>query len=95
MENPTIEHQPEEQRFVARVDGHECVLEYRLVPGALDLVHTYTPSAVRGRGIAGKLVRFAFDHVTREGLQVVPTCPYVGDYLARHPEFGHLVVGSR
>lgn len=90
-----IEHQPGERRFVTRVDGRECVLEYREVPGGLDFVHTYTPSELRGRGIAGQLVRFGLDHAAKEGLRVIPTCPYVGDYIERHPELRELVSSGR
>lgn len=83
-----VEHRPSEHRFVAQVDGQECLLSYQPSPGALDFVHTYVPSALRGRGIAGVLVQAGLDFARAEGLRVIPTCWYVRDYIDRHPGAG-------
>ena len=47
-----------------------------------------------GRGLGSKLVRFALDDARRRGLRVIAICPYVQDYLTRHPEDHDIVVGG-
>jgi len=55
------------------------------------LDHTETPPQVRGRGIASRLVAGVLELVRARGLKVVPRCPFVRTYLAKHPEFHDLV----
>ena len=75
------------QRFEARFPEGVAVLQYRYGnDGALILVHTEVPSALRRRGIATRLagaaLAFAMDH----HLVVIPVCPFVTAYLQQHPE---------
>lgn len=49
------------------------------------LPHVEVDPAHRGRGVAGALVRHVFDDVRAQGQQVRPLCPYVVDWLRRHP----------
>ncbi|MER7349747.1 GNAT family N-acetyltransferase [Streptomyces aurantiacus] len=52
---------------------------------ALVPVHTEVPPAHAGRGIAGALARELYATAAREGLAVVPLCPYVAKWAERHP----------
>ncbi|ARF65566.1 MULTISPECIES: GNAT family N-acetyltransferase [Streptomyces] len=54
-------------------------------PGALVAVHTVVPSEHGGRGIAGALVREFYALAGREGVPVVPLCPYAAKWAQRHP----------
>ena len=81
-----IDHRPDEQRFQTIVDDQLCVLDYRELPGVLQLTHTGVPDAVAGRGIAAELVKAALDHARAHGLKIEPRCSYVRVYLRRHPE---------
>lgn len=52
--------------------------------GQVDIVHTYVPPHLRGRGIAMHLVDAAYAFASLERFSVVPTCTYVSDtYLPR------------
>ena len=87
MSSPvTIEHRPDEQRFVAMVDGHACEADYRLSPGVMWMTHTGVPRPLEGRGIAAQLVAHALDWARAQGLKVKPSCSYVAVYMRRHPE---------
>lgn len=79
--------------FHAHVAGERGVLEYSLSAGRMEIAHTFVPTALRGQGIAGLLVRAALDHARAEGLSVVPGCPYAAGWIQRHPAYADLVAG--
>ena len=87
-----VEHEP--GRFFARVDGEVAELLYERRGDVLDVQHTWTPPALRGRDIAARLTDAAFAHARAHGLRVVPSCPYTQTYVARHPEVRALVEGA-
>ena len=80
-----IEHEPG-RRFVARCGDVEAELVYTRRGDVLDVQHTWTPPALRGRAVAARLTDAAFAYARAEGLRIVPTCSYTRTYLARHPE---------
>ncbi|GHB75087.1 N-acetyltransferase [Streptomyces xanthochromogenes] len=52
---------------------------------ALVAVHTVVEPGHEGKGIAGDLVREFYATAAREGLAVVPLCPYAAKWAERHP----------
>jgi uncharacterized protein len=76
----------EASRFEAVVDGQVAFLEYTRRPNAIVFVHTEVPESLRGRGIATRLVQGALESARSEGLPVVVRCPFVRDYLQKHPD---------
>ena len=61
---------------------------YRRVDQEMDLYHTYVPEVFRGRGIAEKLCKAAFEYAKAQRLTVLPSCSYISDaYLKRHREY--------
>jgi predicted GNAT family acetyltransferase len=73
-------------RFELVVDGHLAELVYQRVGDRLVLVHTEVPEALGGRGLGGVLVRAALDAAAREGLTIVPECPFARRWLEGHPD---------
>ena len=73
-------------RFELRADGWLAELVYRIRGDRLVLVHTEVPVELEGRGIGGRLVTAAIDRAVREGLTLVPLCPFARGWLERHPE---------
>ncbi|KIF77907.1 acetyltransferase [Streptomyces sp. 150FB] len=55
-------------------------------PGALIAVHTVVEEGQEGKGIAGALVREFYAMAGREGVPVVPLCPYAARWAQRHPD---------
>jgi uncharacterized protein len=83
---------PDRSRFEITVDGELAgFAEYRSRPGRIVFTHTEVDDPYQGHGLAGKLVRAALDRARRLGLEVTPLCPYVADYIRRHPEYADLV----
>jgi predicted GNAT family acetyltransferase len=73
-------------RFELRADRRLAELVYRIRGNRLVLVHTEVPVELEGRGIGGRLVTAAVDRAAREGLTLVPLCPFARDWLERHLE---------
>lgn len=90
METMAIEHEPG-RGFHVDVNGHRSELHYTLSGGRMAITHTQVPDALRGRGIAGQLVRAAFDRARAEGWTVAPQCSYAAAWAERHPEVGDLL----
>ncbi len=74
-------------RYELDVDGTTAFANYRLAPGKVIITHTETPPALRGRGIASRLVQGALELIRADGMKVVAGCSFVADYLDKHPEF--------
>jgi len=88
----TVDHHPAQNRFVLTLPEGEAKLSYRMVsPAVMDLTSTFVPSAARGRGAGAKLAEAALLYAREQGLQVIPTCWYVGDYIEKHPAFAALL----
>jgi predicted GNAT family acetyltransferase len=87
---PTIVHEP--GRFVVRTEDAEAELRYERRAGVLDVLSTYTPPALRGRGLAARLTEAAVAYARREGLRIRPTCSYTRAYLDAHPDLRMLAV---
>lgn len=64
---------------------------YRDVPGSRTFVHTEVDDAYAGQGLAGRLAKYAVEHVRDAGLRLVPECPYIAGWLKRHPEYDGIV----
>lgn len=63
-----------------------AIAEYKLIKNRLILTHTEVPVALEGQGIGSALARFALDFARERQLEVMPLCPYMAAYMARHPE---------
>ena len=73
-------------RFEVTVEGRLAMLEYRRTEATLDLIATRVPDVLEGRGLGGVLVRGALDVARRDGLAVIPTCPFVRTWFERHAD---------
>ena len=78
-------------RFEVNIDGKSAFLQYVLGEGTISLTHTYTPEALRGKGIASAVTKFALDYAKEKKLQVIVGCSFVGEYIKLHPEYKPLL----
>jgi len=88
---PEVSHEPAAGRFLIRTERGIALLTYKHRGADLELFHTEVPAALEGKGYAAALAAAALDYARREGMKVIPTCPYVKAYLERHPEQSDLV----
>ncbi|MFC3551744.1 GNAT family N-acetyltransferase [Lysobacter cavernae] len=91
MTTHAIQHDPAAEVFTTTVDGVEARLDYHLADGWMVITHTGVPDAIGGRGIAGELVRAAFEHARAQGWNVRPACSYAAAWVERHPEYNQLL----
>ena len=68
-------------------DGMIGEAAYRRRNGRMVLIHTEVDEALEGRGLGSRLVATALEDARREGLEVVPLCPFVASFIDRHPEY--------
>ena len=87
-----IDHDSAAGRFSITVDGHQAYVQYERDGDVLVITHTVVPPEIGGRGIAGKLVRAAFEHARDHGWKVRTVCSYAAAWVSRHPEFAGLLV---
>ena len=76
-------HDAARSLFYVRLDGvaERAIAEYRVGDdGVVDITHTYTPPAARGRGLAASLVDAVVAWARTTGAPGVrPSCSYVRD----------------
>ena len=79
-------------RFEVERDGQVAYLEYTLTGSVLGLLHTEVPEKLRGLRLASTLAETGLQYALKNKLKVDVICPSVLDYLAKHPEYSHLVL---
>jgi len=83
-------------RYEISADGHLAgFTEYRRYPTVIEFVHTEIEPQYEGRGLASELIRSALDTARANGLNVLPLCPFVREYIERHDEYLELVPEAR
>jgi predicted GNAT family acetyltransferase len=73
-------------RFELGEGGGVSFAAYDRLDGIIVIRHVETPPALRGRGIAGRLMAGILDMARAEGVKVSPICPYAAAYMKQHPE---------
>ena len=61
-------------------------MELEISGQLLTVFHTEVKPQAEGRGIAKKLLATLVDHARKNGLSIVPLCPFVHAQFKRHPE---------
>lgn len=82
-----ITHHPDRSSFETLQDGLTAYVKYESFNGGIDITHTFVPKSLEGRGIAGALVKCAYDFARENDLRVKNTCSYAVAWLIRHPEY--------
>ena len=79
-------------RFVIATEAGEAELTLAKVEdGVFNANHTFTPTALRGQGVAGKLYAAMVADAKSSGYKIIPGCPYIEVKFKRHPEDRALV----
>ncbi|HEV2790043.1 MAG TPA: GNAT family N-acetyltransferase [Solirubrobacterales bacterium] len=96
MSDKAISHDPERCRYELRLDDRVVGAAHYVREGdRVSFTHTGVEPALRGQGLAGELIEFALRDAREAGLEVLPVCSYVSEYIAQHPEHRELVPADR
>jgi predicted GNAT family acetyltransferase len=81
----TVQHIPEQQRFIINYQGAEAVLQYTLFNQSgkmnIDFNSTFVPPAFRGKGLAEKLVRAGIKWAKEQGYELHASCWYAAKFI--------------
>ncbi|MGE2728176.1 GNAT family N-acetyltransferase [Mycolicibacterium vaccae] len=79
-------------RFSITVDGRTVgYADFYDRDGTRVFPHTEVDRAYQGRGLATILVREALEATRQAGLQVLPQCWMVAEFIEKNPDFADLV----
>lgn len=79
-------------RFELPIEGDDYAAAYYRIDGdKVILTHTEVPFAYSGRGIGSRLAKGVFEAIRASGRMIVPRCPFMGAFAARHPEYADLI----
>jgi uncharacterized protein len=91
-EDAIVADVPEQNRYELRVGGKLIgLMAYRRRDGQIAFTHTEVDPSCEGRGFGSRLAAAGLDDARREGLEVVPLCPFIAHYVEKHPEYRELV----
>lgn len=93
MRGLTITHLPEQLRYEAQLDGEIAgYTEYEYTDDYIVFTHTEVTPEAEGLGVASALAKAALDDVREDGIRrVLPSCPFIKNWLGKHPEYQELV----
>lgn len=78
-------------RFELAEAGETAFANYSLDGGVLTIPYVESPPALRGTGVAGRLMGGVVAHARARNLKILPTCGYAVSWFQRHPEHSDLL----
>ena len=89
----------ERRQYEFHVEKYTPKIEYmKSTNGEIYLTHTEVPTQLGGKGIGSQLVdkavtaKAAANGIEKQGLRLVPLCPFVAGYIHKHPEWKRIVM---
>jgi predicted GNAT family acetyltransferase len=77
---------PEKSRYELRLGGRLIGLAaYRRRDSRIAFTHTEVDESRSGRGFGSRLAEVALADARRQGLEIVPLCPFIAHYIETHP----------
>jgi len=92
----TVTDVPEQERFEARDEAGTLagLVTYQLTGNIIVYTHTEVDPQFEGKGVGSTLARAVMDDARARGRTVVPICPFLSEWLGRHPEYDKIVARS-
>lgn len=80
-----VRDNPFEGRYEIRVGGRTAgFTTYKSKPDLIAFLHTEIDPSLEGCGLGSRLVGYALDDARTRGLEVLPFCPFVNEFIGRH-----------
>ena len=82
-----VVNQPDASRYEIREGGELAgFADYRLEGEVITFTHTEVDPDRGGRGLGSRLIEFAVTDARSRGLEIIPRCPFVRDWVKAHPD---------
>ncbi|MEU7847113.1 GNAT family N-acetyltransferase [Micromonospora parva] len=90
----TVTDVPTRERFEARDEAGAVAgfVTYQLTGSIIAYTHTEVDPAYEGRGVGSTLARAVLDDARSKRRTVVLICPFLADWVGKHPEYEDIVV---
>lgn len=79
-----VRDNPEASRFEMDIGGLLAISNYRLDGNVVRFTHTEVPEALRGKGVASRLIGATLDTARERQWMVIPQCSAVASYMRRY-----------
>jgi uncharacterized protein len=90
----TVTENPQRHRYEIHVDGELAGFTMFTLDGDVAIMpHTKIEPAYKGQGLATTLIGAALDDLRERRMTVVPRCPFVREFIDKHPEYQDIVKG--
>ena len=94
MPDVNVVRNERKRRYEAHIGDHIAGFsQFRLNPGQVVFVHTEVEPAFEGKGVGSTLAKRALDDVRVRGEKVIAECPFIKEYINRHPAYADLLDG--
>jgi uncharacterized protein len=70
-------------RFELDIAGQIAFANYRRTDDGLLVFHVETPRALRGQGVAARLMELVLEAAQAEGRELIPFCSYASSWIRR------------
>jgi predicted GNAT family acetyltransferase len=89
-----VQHLPGQNRYVFQKDGAEVgLIDYTMRGNSIVLTHSEIDPNLRHSGLGDEMVQDVLDQIReRTDYRVVAECPFVVDWMERHPDYEELEV---
>ncbi len=92
MDKISVKENPDKSRYEVFVDGQPVGFTEYVPSGEMVIMpHTEIAQPYEGQGIASVLVQGALDDLRAKGQKIYPLCPFVVEWLRKHPEYQDLI----
>ena len=92
MDEAIFEHIPHRSRYEIHLGETRIGLStYRDEDDRRLFLHTEVDPEYQGHGLASKLIVFALDDSRAAGKRIVPLCPMVAAYVAKHHDYDDIL----
>lgn len=90
----TVTENPERHRYEIYVDGELAGFTMFTLDGDVAIMpHTKIDPEYEGHGLATRLIGAALADLREREVTVVARCPFVREFLEKHPEYQDVVKG--
>lgn len=82
-----IVHNREKHQFEITEGGEIAYVAYEEIPDGMDFIATFVPDKMQGKGIGSALAEYALSYAKERHMEIEATCPFIREYIGKHPEF--------